>query len=311
MVTPQVTPQVLPVATAKPTEKPTARPAENSASEDHTETAPIVTVETVRTPEPTPAATQIPEGQAPEPDRQQQDAGMGVTVTAATPKPQTAPEDKSEIIFDMSNNSMVYIQTLEQIREQGKKVTLEMGNKVSWHIDGSLMGDEPLTDIDFEVLVGKSGIPKIKKETLTEGENYVELSLAHDGEFGFTTVLTVILENAQPGQYANLFYYHGETGEFQFMCASLIGSTKEVSFEFSHASDYIIIISDEIKEDLLELRAAEMEEAEQIWQDELNNPANERPAEEPKKAAGIIVLIILGSVAIAIAIYLIFRKKDD
>lgn len=234
-----------------------------------------------------------------------------MTVTAATPKPQTAPEDKSAITFDMSNNSMVYTQTLEQIKEQGKKVTLEMGNGVTWKMDGSAMGDGPLSDIDFEVVLGKSGIPKVKRDALTEGENYVELSLAHDGGFGFTAVLSVTLENAQPGQYANLFYYNEATGEFRFMCASLIGSTKEASFEFAHASDYIIIISDETKENLLELKAAQMEEAEQAWQEELNNPANERPAEEPKKAAGIIVLILLGSVAIVIAIYLIFRKKND
>ena len=95
------------------------------------------------------------------------------------------------------------------------------------------------------------------------------------------------------------------------MCASLIGSTKEVSFEFTHASDYIIIVSDDIMDNLLELRAAKMEEAEQIWQEELNSSANEKPAEEPKKAAGMIALIILGSVAIVIAMYLIFRKKND
>lgn len=234
-----------------------------------------------------------------------------VTIAAATPRPQTAPEDKSEITFDMSNNSMVYTQTLEQIKEQGKKVTLEMGDGVSWSIDGSMIDEEPLSDIDFEVTMGRSEIPKVKRDALAEGEKYVELSLAHDGGFGFTAVLSVVLEDAQPGQYANLFYYDEATREFQFMCASLVGSTKEVRFEFTHASDYIIIISDDIKENLLELREAEMEEAEQIIQEELNNPANEKPAKEPEKAAGMIILIILGSIAIVIAIYLIIRKKDD
>ena len=44
---------------------------------------------------------------------------------------------------------MVYTQTLEQIREQGKKVTLEMGNGIVWRMDGSTMGEAPLNDIDF------------------------------------------------------------------------------------------------------------------------------------------------------------------
>ena len=36
----------------------------------------------------------------------------------------------------------------------------------------------------------------------------------------------------------------------------------------------------------------------------------ELPAKEPGKAAGIIVLILLASVAIGIGAYLIFKKKD-
>ena len=307
-------PTAKPTPTQKPTAAPTAKPTQNPAREPEDE-PPVVTVEVVRTPEPTPAETTAPAAQASaepaQPPAGQQDTETEVTVTAATPKPQTAPEDKSVVTFDMSDNSMVYTQTLEQIREQGKKVTLEMGNGIVWRMDGSTMGEAPLNDIDFKVTMGKSGIPKLKKDALTEGENYVELSLAHDGGFGFTAVLSVTLENAQPGQYANLFYYDETEGEFQFMCASIVGSTKEASFEFAHASDYIIIISDDIKENLLELRAPQMEEAERIIQEELNNPANEKPAEEPKKAAGIITLIILGSIAVVIAIYLIFRKKDE
>ena len=232
-------------------------------------------------------------------------------VTAVTPKPQTAPEDKSAITFEMRDNSTLYTQTLEQIREQGKKVTLEMGNGVTWKIDGADMSDEPLRDIDFKVAVGRSNIPKAKRDALTEGENYIELSLAHDGRFGFTAILSISLENAEPGQYANLFYYQEATGEFQFMCASLVGSTKTASFEFVHASDYVIIISDDTKENLLELRAPQMEEAERIVQEEMNSSANEKPAEEPKKAAGFIALIVLGSTALVIAVYLIFKRKKD
>ena len=311
-VAPTTTPTAKP--TERPTAAPTAKPTERPEGESDDVPA-IVTVESVRTPEPSPAKTQPPVAQvSAEPVQQpagQQNAGTETAVTAATPRPQTASEDKSVISFDMSDNSMVYTQTLEQIREQEKRVTLEMGNGATWSMDGSTMGDGPLSDIDFEVIIGKSSIPKVKIEALTEGENYVELSLAHDGGFGFTAVLSVTLENAQPGQYANLFYYNEAAGEFQFMCASIVGSTKAASFEFAHASDYVIIISDDTKENLLELRAAQMEEAERIMQEEMNNPANEKPAEEPKKAAGFITLIILGSVAIVIAIYLIFRKRDE
>lgn len=271
----------------------------------------VPTSEPAATAVPEPAAVQESESAAAQASEREASNVENAVVTAVTPKPQTAPEDKSAITFEMKNNSILYTQTLEQIREQRRKVTLEMGNGVTWKIDGAAMSDEPLQDINFGVEIGRSNIPKAKRDALTEGENYIELSLAHSGRFGFTAVLSISLENAEPGQYANLFYYQEETGEFQFMCASLIGSTKTASFEFEHASDYVIIISDDRKENLLELRAAQMEEAERIVQEEMNSSANEKPAEEPKKAAGFIVLIVLGSTALVIAAYLIFRKKKE
>ncbi len=297
--------------TSKPTAKPTQRPTEKPTTEpsDDRETAPVVVVEAIGTPAPTAAPPEAPKETQP-PAQGQPDGKAEVTIVEATPKPQTASEDKSAITFEMTDNSILYTQTLEQIREQGRKVTLEMGNGVTWSMDGSAMGEAPLNDIDFQVTIGKSHIPKRKRDALTEGERYVELSLAHDGDFGFTAVLTLFLEDAQPGQYANLFYYEEESGDFQFMCASLVGSTGEVSFEFVHASDYILIISDETKEDLLDLRAAQMEEADRVME-ELRDAATEKPAEEPKKAAGFLVLILLGSVAVVIAIYLIFKKRSD
>ncbi len=232
-------------------------------------------------------------------------------ITAPTPQPQTASREKDVITMEMDQNSRIYAQTLEQIRDQGKKVVLEMGDGASWSIDGNTMGDGELDDIDFKITMGSSGIPGEKKDALTEGENYVEFSLAHDGAFGFTAVLHLTLEEAQPGQYANLFYYNEQSGEFEFMCASLISSSQEAAFEFMHASDYIIIISDDTKETLLEAKAAEMEEADRIIQEQENNSANEKPAEEPVKAAGIIAVILLGSTALVIGAFLIFRRRDD
>lgn len=322
-VKPTETPTVKPTETptVKPTEKPTSEPtqkpvvAPTESSGEGTPTAPIVTVEIVPTQEP--AATKEPEAtvtQKPETAQvtvPEQSNTENTVVTAVTPKPQTAPEDKSAITFEMNDNSTVYTETLDQIREQGRKVVLDMGNGVSWNIDGAQMGDEPLQDIDFGVTIGKSNIPKAKTDALTEGEDYVELSLAHDGGFGFTVILSISLEGAEPGQYANLFYYNEATGEFEFTCASQIGSAQTASFEFVHASDYIIIISDEVKDNLLELRSPQMEEAERIVQEELNSSANEKPAKEPKKAAGIIALIVLGSTAVVIAGYLIFRRKEE
>ena len=234
----------------------------------------------------------------------------GVTVAAVTPKPQTAAEDKDVLTMDMSKTGMIYAQTLQQIKEQGREVVLQMSDQVSWTIHGDTIETDHLEDINLKVSFGNSQIPEWKLETLTAGETYVEMALEHEGEFGFTAVLSVQLEDGRSGQYANLFYYNEQTGDFEFMCASLISSKGIADFEFKHASDYVIIISNETKENLLVEKAEEFALAQAEAEEAVMQAKEELPAKEPGKAAGIIVLILLASVAIGIGAYLIFKKKD-
>ena len=279
----------------KPTAEPTAKPmTEPTVQPTMAPAAPL----TAATAEPTPVNVD------------ENTNSVGVTVVATTPKPQTAPEEDA-LVMDMSKTGMIYAQTLEQIKEQGRKVVLEMNDQVSWSIDGSTIENDNLENINLEVELGNSQIPERKLEILTEGETYVELSLAHNGEFGFTAVLSVELKEAQPGQYANLFYYNEETGEFEFMCASLVSSTCKAEFEFKHASEYVIIISDDTKEMLVEEKAEVMAQAEAEAVEAMAQAKEELPAKEPRKAAGVIALILLGSIAIVIGVYLILRRKDD
>lgn len=213
--------------------------------------------------------------------------------------------------MDMSKTEVVYAQTLLQIREQGMEVVLNMSEDVSWTIDGSAMEGDSFEDINLKVSLGESRIPADRLKIFVGDETYVEMSLAHEGEFGITMLLTVTLREALPDQYANLFYYDEESGAFEFMCAATVSSSSKAAFEFGHASDYVIIISDDTKEDLPAQRAEALQEAREQEAEALAQAREELPAEEPKKAAGIIALILLGSAAVGIGGYLIFRRKSD
>ncbi len=236
---------------------------------------------------------------------------LGVTVAAATPRPLTETEESAPLTLDMKEANMIYAQTLEQIKAQGREVILVMSDKISWTINGSKIEEDALTDINLTVTLGNSKIPKDKLAILTAGENYVEMSLAHEGAFGFTAALSVELDNAQPGQYANLFYYNEEKGDFEFMCAALVSNMRKAVFEFRHASDYVIIISDDTKENLLMEKADEMETAKVRQMEEEAQAKEELPAKEPGRAAGFIIVILLASAVIGIGAYLIFKKKGD
>lgn len=238
-------------------------------------------------------------------------SSSGIRITAQTPKPHTLSDDREIVTMDMSKAGMIYAETLKQISEQGTEVVLKVSDNASWTIDGSEINTEEFSDIDLKVTLGDSRIPKDKLKILTENEQYVEMSLAHDGEFGFTMQLSVKLEDAEAGQYANLFYYNEETEAFEFMCASEISSTKEAVFAFTHASDYVIIISDNTKENLLAEKAEQFEQARIQEIETMALAKEETPAKEPVKAAAIIAIILLASAAVGIAVYLIVKRKDE
>ena len=73
----------------------------------------------------------------------------------------------------------------------------------------------------------------------------MNLTLAYDGEFGFTAILTIQMDGKNAGFYANLFYYNPESEELEFMCAGMIDEAGNAELTFTHASDYTIIIDRE------------------------------------------------------------------
>ena len=319
-------PTAKPTATAKATQAPTATaaptpvgqlslpspepiPEGNGTASETQETEPV----TQPTQAPTAEPTAVPVTEPLEaPEAENTEKGNAI-VTAATPKPQTLSEDPAVLNMDMSATGVIYAETLEQIRDQKTKVVLDVGNGVKWAIDGAEIEEGPMSSMDLKVAMGEGAtrIPAERIEALTGGEEYVELSLAHEGSFGLKAVLTVTLDQAMEGQYANLFYYNEAEEAFEYICAAQISSRKEAAFVLGHASDYIIVISDRTREDLLTERAQQMEEADQAIEEIMSRPAEQRPAKDKNKAALIIALILLASAAIGIGAYLIFKKDRD
>ena len=117
-------------------------------------------------------------------------SSSGIRITAQTPKPHTLSDDREIVTMDMSKAGMIYAETLKQISEQGTEVVLKVSDNASWTIDGSEINTEEFSDIDLKVTLGDSRIPKDKLKILTENEQYVEMSLAHDGDL---TTYTVVL----------------------------------------------------------------------------------------------------------------------
>ena len=129
----------------------------------------------------------------------------------------------------------------------GKDVTLviDLGDGVSWTMNGTdVPEDADFTDIDMGVTMNSDGIPVEVVNAITGERSSVQLTLAHDGAFGFTMTLTAPLGTENAGYWANLYYFNESTNKMTFETAAPIGSDGSVSLALSHASQYAIVIDD-------------------------------------------------------------------
>ena len=151
----------------------------------------------------------------------------------------------------MNGTTVVPKDVIDSIKGKDTTLVLDMGNGLSWKIFGKDITDAA-GDIDFGVTVGADAGKSIPVDVINNvtGERYsINLTLAYDGELGFTATLTVNMESKNAGLYANLFYYNEQTGELEFICAGQIDSDGNVELVFTHASDYTIVVDTRVMSD--------------------------------------------------------------
>ena len=151
----------------------------------------------------------------------------------------------------MNGTTVVPKDVIDSIKGKDTTLVLDMGNGLSWKIYGKDITDAA-GDIDFGVTIGADAgksIPVDVINNVTGERSSLNLTLAYDGEFGFTATLTVNMESKNAGLYANLFYYNEQTGELEFISAGQIDPEGNVELVFTHASDYTIVVDAKIMSD--------------------------------------------------------------
>ena len=129
----------------------------------------------------------------------------------------------------------------------GQDITLEIdaGDGVLWTVNGlDIPEDTRLHDLDLDVDLGDSDIPATVLNAVTGEIGTVQLSLAHDGQFGFTMTLSAPLGRDNADYWANLYWFNEGTEELEFQQAARIAKDGTAEFALDHASDYAIVIDD-------------------------------------------------------------------
>ena len=154
-------------------------------------------------------------------------------------------EDGDTVTIDMNGETEVPAEIFEEIAGKDITVELDMGGGVLWTFNGlDIPEDTRLHDLDLGVDLGNSGIPATVINAITGEIDTVQLSLAHNGEFGFTLTLSAPLGRDNAGYWANLYWFNEETEELEFQQAVRISDNGTAEFDLDHASDYTIVIDD-------------------------------------------------------------------
>ena len=147
-----------------------------------------------------------------------------------------------EITIDMGDETKVPAEIFESLAGKDVDVTFDLGD-VQWSVNGAdIPTDADFTDLDLGVNLDTHGIPVNVINTITGEVGTVQITLAHDGEFGFTMTLTAPLGEENAGYWANLYHYDEDAEALNFEAAAKIDEDGSVTIPFSHASQYAIVI---------------------------------------------------------------------
>lgn len=195
--------------------------------------------------DPTPEEPEDPSPEQPqEPAQPGQDGGTELPDSAVSGVVETInnAQPGADVRVDMGNATVVSKEILEAARGKDVDVQLNM-NGYTWTINGQDIAASNLESINLAVNVNANAIPNKVVQALAGDNPTRQLSLAHEGNFGFKAVLTISVGSEYAGKYGNLFYYDSD-GKMVYMDAGTVTPEGMLSLAFSHASDYVIVFSD-------------------------------------------------------------------
>lgn len=144
------------------------------------------------------------------------------------------------ITIDMGKATVIPKEVLEAIKGTEINISLEMEG-YSWTISGQNVSASELQDIDLEVKTDTNAVPSSLVQSIAGDQPATQLSLTHNGDFGFRADLTLNLGSEHSGATGNLYYYDS-SGKLIFVNSGQISPDGTTNLSFSHASDYVVVI---------------------------------------------------------------------
>jgi len=217
----------------------------------------------------------------------------------------TVEQTPNAVKITMRHSTMLDKDKLAIVSESSRNLELVMADDVKWKLNLSNVDDIKNINVDMAVTLYEADIPKEVLDTLPQDSPMILMSLSHEGPFEFEAVLEVPVNKLNAGKYANLFYYNPDTGEMEFIAASLVSADGTAEFKMEHASDYAIVMAENSMDPNPPAEEVDVPE-------EVENSADGKPIASMVLMVVLIVLIsALAIVAIVFGVRFLKKKSED
>lgn len=139
-------------------------------------------------------------------------------------------------------NTTVETYDLNEIKGTDKNIVIEE-EEYSWNIFGQDIETVPDENLSLAITEDSESFPMTGVEEFFGDTLVKKFSIEHSGEFGFKATLNYYVGTEYAEKYANLFYVVGD-GTFEFIEGGIVDENGNIAYTFTHASDYIIAITD-------------------------------------------------------------------
>ena len=171
---------------------------------------------------------------------------IGEEILKAIEEQPESSEETISVTVDMNGTTTVPADIINSISGENVTLIFDMGDGVTWTVNGTEVDVAASEAIDLGVTMNTDDISEDVLESLAGERTVIQVSVNHDGNFGFEATLKLNLDAADAGLYANLFYYNEQEKALEYMSSGEIGEDGSVELAFTHASSYAIILDEEV-----------------------------------------------------------------
>lgn len=149
------------------------------------------------------------------------------------------------VIVETDEDDTLPGEVLESAAGKNATLIIQVGTIVSWEIDcREIPKAASLQDISLQVSMNTQGIPESVLQGLPGSHPFQQMTLGHDGPFGFPVKLHTNVGRENSGKWANLYYYNEETEKMEFETAARVTASGDAVFTMTHASQYAIVLDE-------------------------------------------------------------------